>query len=305
MTQLPSPYRAIAPDLRGYGDTEDVQVDATRGMRDFTDDILALMDALEIDKAHFAGHSLGGGALFTLHAYHSGRVQSLTLVNPASPYGFGGTKDVAGNPCWEDFAGSGGGIVNPEFARLIKANDRTSDNPQASPRVVVNSFYWKPPFVPENIEELLDGVLKEKIGDDRYPGDFVASANYPFTAPGQYGPINASSPQYIGDSVARFIRESQKVPVLWVRGSHDQVVANESFFDVGTLGKMGFIPNYPGVETYPPQPMIDQTRDVLEQYEKQGGTFQEVIMEDTGHTPFIEKPQEFMGHFTDWLKNSD
>jgi hypothetical protein len=41
-----------------------------------------------------------------------------------SPYGFGGTRDVAGTPCHADFAGSGGGTANPEFVRLLAAGDR-------------------------------------------------------------------------------------------------------------------------------------------------------------------------------------
>jgi len=45
----------------------------------------------------------------------SERLSTVTLVNPGSPYGFGGTKDVQGPPCFEDFAGSGGGLTTLEF----------------------------------------------------------------------------------------------------------------------------------------------------------------------------------------------
>ncbi len=46
---------------------------------------------------------------------HSDDVDSLVLVNPVSPYGFGGTKDLEGTPCFGDFAGSGGGLGNEAF----------------------------------------------------------------------------------------------------------------------------------------------------------------------------------------------
>lgn len=137
-----------------------------------------------------------------------------------------------------------------------------------------------------------------KIGDDRYPGDFVSSEHYPFVAPGKYGPINAASPKYNRDIPQLIIQAPHKPAVLWVRGSDDMIVSDESMFDLATLGKMGLVPNYPGEEVCPPQPMVAQTRRVLEQYAENGGRFSEVVIQDAGHTPFIEKPEEFMKHFT-------
>jgi pimeloyl-ACP methyl ester carboxylesterase len=298
MLMLPERYRGIAPDLRGYGDTEDKVIDATRGFGDWADDITALVDALGLDSYHLMGHSLGGSLLFTLIAQHSSPIRSATLVNPGSPYGFGGTKGVEGTPCYDDYAGSGGGVVNPEFPKLIQAQDRSEGNPQASPRVVLNTFYWKPPFKPEREEELLSSLLTEKIGPDRYPGDFEPSPNWPNVAPGKYGPINASSPKYVGDTVKRFIQASPKPPVLWIRGDSDQIVSDSSLFDFGTLGALGIVPGCP-TDQFPSQPMVSQTRHVLEQYQSQGGSFQEVVIADTGHTPYIEKPQDFLDI---WLK---
>lgn len=301
MEQLPAGMRGVAPDLRGYGLTEDLPIDATRGLMDWVDDLDALLQAMGIKQHHIVGHSLGGAFIFSWIAKHSDSVLSATLVNPGSPYGFGGTKDLEGTPCYPDFAGSGGGIVNPEFARLIGEGDRSSDNPQASPRVVMNSFYWKPPFVPAAEEELLTGLLQQKVGDQRYPGDAVPSDNYPGAAPGHFGPINAASPKYIGDSVTRFIAAIHKPPILWIRGSDDQIVSDNSLFDVGTLGKLGLIPGYPGEDIYPPQPMVSQTRHVLDQYQAQGGTYAEVVMDGTAHSPYIEQPAVFNGHFHPFL----
>jgi len=52
-------------------------------------------------------------------------VLSLTLICPVSPYGFGGTKTANGIPCYEDYAGSGGGTVNLDFIQRIKEHDTT------------------------------------------------------------------------------------------------------------------------------------------------------------------------------------
>jgi pimeloyl-ACP methyl ester carboxylesterase len=302
MLALPAGLHGIAPDLRGYGDTQDLVIDATRGMGDWTDDLLALMDALKIERAHLVGHSMGGTLVFGMVAAAPSRVLSGTVVNPGSPYGFGGSKGLDGNPCYDDFAGSGGGIVNPDFPKLIAAGDRSSDNPQASPRVVMNSFYWKAPFKPAREEDLLSSLLTEKIGPDKYPGDFVPSANWPNVAPGKFGPINAICPKYIGDSVERFLHADPKPFILWVRGDSDMIVSDNSFFDFGTLGKMGFVPGWPGEEVYPPQPMVGQTRHVLEQYKGHGGDFQEVVISDAGHTPYIEKPEAFLDALKTVLK---
>jgi pimeloyl-ACP methyl ester carboxylesterase len=229
MLNLPEGFRGLAPDLRGYGDTEDKLIDAAAGVGDWVKDLLGLLDALNVEKAHVVGHSMGGAILFGLLPAAGNRVLSATLVNPGSPFGFGGTKDVQGTPCYDDFAGSGGGVVNPEFPKLIAAGDRSSDNPQASPRVVMNSFYWKAPFKPEREEDLLSSLLTEKIGEQKYPGDFVPSGNWPNVAPGKYGPINAITPKYVGNTVEKFIAAEPKPHILWIRGDSDMIVSDTSF----------------------------------------------------------------------------
>lgn len=301
MLMLPEGYRGIALDLRGYGDTEDLLIDAKRGLADWVDDVIGFVNALNLDNYHLVGHSLGGTLVVNLVAADGSRINSATLVAPGSPYGFGGTKDVDGTPCYEDYAGSGGGVVNPDFPRLIAEGDRSSDNPQASPRVVMNTFYWKPPFIPQREEALLSSLLTEKIGPQKYPGDFTSSTNWPNVAPGEWGPINSVSPKYVGDSVERFINAAPKPPILWVRGDSDQIVSDNSFFDLGTLGQLGLVPGWPGLEVYPPQPMVRQMRKILEGYQSAGGRYSEIVIADTGHCPYIEKPGVFMKHFLSFL----
>lgn len=290
MLALPPAYRSIAPDLRGYGDTEDRLIDATRGCMDWVDDLLSLMDTLGMSKFHVAGHSLGGNVIWAMLATAPERLLSVTVFCPGSPFGFGGTKDLRGTPCAPDFAGSGGGIVNPEFARLMGEKYRGTEH-QASPRTVMNSFYWKPPFRHPREEELLSGLLSERVGPDRYPGDLEPSPHWPGVAPGKFGPANAISPKYVGDSVERMLAAEAKPPILWVRGSDDQIVSDFSLFNMGTLGKLGVVPGWPGEEVHPPQPMVGQTRWVLERYAAGGGYFREEVIADTGHSPHIEKPE--------------
>ncbi len=297
MLALPSGYRALAPDLRGYGAADrNKKVDATRSAGDWADDLLALLDYLKLPQVHVVGHSLGGAVVWRMIMDYPQRLLTVTVVAPGSPFGFGGTKDVKGTPCYTDFAGCGGGTVNPEFARLMGEGARDVENPQASPRVIMNAFYWKPPFIPAREEELLSSLLSEHVGPDQYPGDFVPSANWPNAAPGVWGPINAISAQYAGD-VTRLYAANPKPPILWVRGSDDQIISDQSLFDFGTLGMLGAVPGWPGMDVYPPQPMVSQTRAVLEQYAAAGGSFHEFVIGGTGHFPYIEKPGEFNAIF--------
>ncbi|WP_435526205.1 alpha/beta fold hydrolase [Microbacterium elymi] len=63
MEDLPGDIRPIAVDLRGFGGTESLPVDATRGVRDFADDLDAVLQALELDAVHLVGWSMGGGVI--------------------------------------------------------------------------------------------------------------------------------------------------------------------------------------------------------------------------------------------------
>ncbi len=129
----------------------------------------------------------GGGVLYRFLADHPEKVLSCTLEAPVSPYGFGGTKGFDGEPNAADYAGSGAGVVNPTFVQLIKDGDRSTDD-QNSPRNVINGFYYKAHYSAAREEDFLTAALMEKMGDDRYPGDFVPSKNWPNVAPGKWGP---------------------------------------------------------------------------------------------------------------------
>jgi len=298
MLAMPDQYRCIAPDLRGYGDTEDLLIDAARGARDWADDLKALSDVLGENPAHLVAWSLGAGAALQFLLDYPDLVRSVTLIDPVSPYGFGGTKDVDGAPCYADFAGSGGGTVNPEFVKRLHENDRSADDPN-SPRNVINAFLFKPPFHAAREEEFLSASMLERLGEDRYPGDFTPSANWPNVAPGKFGPINALTPAYF--NVSGIVDLENKPPILWVRGADDLIVADNSFFDFGALGKMGFVPGWPGDDVYPPQPMVGQTRAVLERYAANNGRYTAAVIPDCGHSPHIEQPEAFQAAFLDFL----
>jgi pimeloyl-ACP methyl ester carboxylesterase len=292
MVALPAGYRGIAPDQRGFGDAElEKKINATNGMGDLADDAVALLDHLGIEKAHIVGNSLGGMVVWWMMADYPDRLLTITLVDTGSPYGFSGTKDVDGTPCYDDFAGSGGGLSNPELIQRIKDNDMSMES-QFSPRAAIRTLLVKPPFIPVREDELVASLNSTHIGEQDVPGDAVQTPNWPFMAPGKWGATNATSPKYAVD-IEKIITAEAKHKVLWVRGADDLVVSESAASDPGFLGKAGLLPGWPGEEVFPPQPMIGQTRTVLEKYAAVGGNYQEVVIADAGHLPFIEKPEEF------------
>jgi len=301
MLAMPKEYRCIAPDMRGYGDTEDMLIDATRGARDWSDDLKSLSDELGDKPGHLVGWSLGAGMVMQFALDHPTVTASLTFLDPMSPYGWGGTKGLDGIPCYPDFAGSGGGTVNPEFVKRIQSNDRSADDPN-SPRNVLNNFIYKPPFRPKREEEFLTASMLERTGENKYPGDMTPSSNWPNVAPGKWGPINAASPKYFNTSSIADM--AKKIPILWIRGEADLVVSDCSFFDFGALGQMGYVPGWPGADVFPPQPMVSQMRAVLEKYKANGGSYREIVITDCGHSPNIEKPDEFVTLLVNHLKQA-
>lgn len=298
MLALPDGYRGLAPDLRGYGFTEAKPIDATQGLGDMADDLHALVVALGIGRHHIVGHSMGGGVVMKYALTHAGDLLSITLVNPVSPYGYGGSKDVAGTMTYDDGSPTG---INPEFVQLLATGERSADNPMA-PINVLRQFYVKPPFVPEREEELLSSMLTTKVGDDWYPGSFVPSDNWPGAAPGTTGVLPAFNRKYFDASGLADI--DPKPPILWLRGADDLIVSDYAMFDLAALGAMGAVPGYPGVEECPPQPMLKQTRAVLDQYAANGGHYEEVVIQDAGHSPYLEQPKAFNTPFHDHLQQA-
>ena len=280
-------YKIYAPDMRGFGDTQALPINATRGLRDFSDDLSSLVQALGLTTFHLFGWSLGGNVVMQYAIDYPGTLRTLILQAAGSPFGFGGTKGPEGTPIWPDFAGSGGGTANPDFVQRIAQHDR--GNEQFSPRTVMNNFYFKPPFrvAPDREEIYLTSIFSCKVAEGIYPGDMTPSNNWPNVAPGTQGPNNALSPKYMNQ--ANFATISHKPPVLWIRGVDDQIVSDTSLFEYGFLGQLGAVPGWPGADVYPPQPMITQLRTVLEKYRANGGQDQEVVLPDCGHSPHIEK----------------
>lgn len=76
MPVLSARHRVVRYDIRPFGEST-IPEQPYRT----TDDLLALMDALKIERAHLVGHSFGGGVAIDFALAHPARVASLVLVN--------------------------------------------------------------------------------------------------------------------------------------------------------------------------------------------------------------------------------
>lgn len=300
MLDLPAGYRPLAVDLRGFGDTDPEPVDATRGLRDYADDLAATVAALELGSAHLVGWSMGGGVVLQLIRDQPRLARTVTLVNPVSPYGFGGTRGADGELVDETGAGSGGGCANPDFVAQLRAGDRSADSP-LSPRQVLHSFYVNPPCQLDDEDMLVESMLSTRIGDAHYPGDVVATDAWPGVAPGRGGVLNALAPKHFRLDDLHTI--TPKPPIRWIRGDADQIISDTSMFDLAQLGALGAVPGWPGEATHPAQPMVAQTRAVLDRYAAAGGAYDEVVIAGAGHSPHIERPAEFGAALREVLAN--
>lgn len=82
-------WRAIAPDVKGFG-RSDAPADKTLyDCRHLTDDFAALLDALEIEKAVFCGHDWGGALVWSMAQLRPDRVAGVigvsTPLRPRAP----------------------------------------------------------------------------------------------------------------------------------------------------------------------------------------------------------------------------
>jgi pimeloyl-ACP methyl ester carboxylesterase len=73
--------RCIAPDLRGFGESQAL---APYSMDRYADDVVELLDHLRLERAVVCGISMGGYVAFALWRRHPARVRGLVLMDTRS-----------------------------------------------------------------------------------------------------------------------------------------------------------------------------------------------------------------------------
>lgn len=88
LARIPPRHHAIAPDLRGFGDSDKPETGYT--IPELAGDVVALLDSLGIERWTLVGHSFGSFVARRVAETHPGRVKRLVLIGS----GFRAANDV-------------------------------------------------------------------------------------------------------------------------------------------------------------------------------------------------------------------
>lgn len=138
-------HRILRFDMRGHGDSRASDDEMALDMDRLSDDLLAVMDAAGITRAHLLGESIG--ATIALHAalHHPHRVMTLTISNGAhlgasiqAVENWHTMIEQDGMPAWSDFMMEGRfapGAISPEAWQWFQQQQATA-NPRTVPRLL-------------------------------------------------------------------------------------------------------------------------------------------------------------------------
>ncbi|MGD8194051.1 alpha/beta fold hydrolase [Herbiconiux sp. P18] len=112
----------ITLDLRGHGRSGTPHRPADYDMARFVDDVLAVLDALALDRVHYLGYSLGARVGFSLAAAHPERLASFVSVAGAPGTGVGTFDKVF-------FTGSIEALERGGMAGFLAEWERASGSP--------------------------------------------------------------------------------------------------------------------------------------------------------------------------------
>jgi pimeloyl-ACP methyl ester carboxylesterase len=73
--------RVIAPDLRGFGESDKPEAVAEYAITRSIADVVAVLDALGIERTHVVGHDWGAGLAWVLAALVPARVERLVAMS--------------------------------------------------------------------------------------------------------------------------------------------------------------------------------------------------------------------------------
>ena len=157
LQHLPRAIRALSLSQRGHGETDRPPSDYHPAF--FVTDVIAFMDALEIDRAVVVGHCMGGVIAERLAIAHPGRVMALAmLAAPAS---------VAANPLMQDFwaqVAQLGDPIDSAFAREFQESTLAQPVPEARLDMMVEESLKVPARVWRSV---LSGLFQIENGPYR------------------------------------------------------------------------------------------------------------------------------------------
>ena len=191
LPHFPRSMRAIAVSQRGHGDSE--RPGSGYLVRDFADDIGALLDTLGIASAVIAGHSMGSTVGRRFAADHPGRVRGLALLGSFAT--FADRTDLAE---LGDIARALPDPIPRDFMREFQESTLAQPVPEAFLQLVIDESCKLPASV---FAQSLAGLF----------GDDVASDLARITAPALilWGDHDAFCPRADQDAIGRALPGSR------------------------------------------------------------------------------------------------
>ncbi|SIT88621.1 alpha/beta fold hydrolase [Pontibacter indicus] len=185
VAELSKHYRCIAIDLPGYGKSD--KADITTGMASYADNVLALMDALKLERATLVGHSMGGQIAITAALKAPQRVKHLVLAAPAGIETF-----------------------TDQQKQLFKMTVTPESVQKTTPEQVVANFKVNFHQMPADVQYMIDDRLK-----------MAESAEF-----GAYSKAVAGSVAAMVDEPVYEQLPQVQVPTLIIFGDNDALIPN-------------------------------------------------------------------------------
>lgn len=110
-------FRVVAPDLRGFGDSDRATNDQDYFVFNSVADVVGIMDALGIDRAHVVGHDFGSGVGWMLATTHPERVERYVTIAVGHPGAFMRPVMKQMRASWYSFLFQFSGVAEELLAR--------------------------------------------------------------------------------------------------------------------------------------------------------------------------------------------
>jgi pimeloyl-ACP methyl ester carboxylesterase len=185
VAELSRHYRCIAIDLPGYG--KSAKTGVTAGMASYANDVLALMDALQLEQATLIGHSMGGQIAITAAVKEPQRIKHLILAAPAGVETF-----------------------TEQQKQLFKTTVTPESVQKTTPEQVAANFKANFHQMPNDVQYMIDDRLK-----------MAESAEF-----GAYSTVVAGSVTAMVDEPVYEQLPQVQVPTLIIFGAQDALIPN-------------------------------------------------------------------------------
>jgi pimeloyl-ACP methyl ester carboxylesterase len=206
-------FRVVAPDLRGYNQTDKPDGVDKYNLNLLTSDVSGLIKALGENKAVVVGHDWGGAIAWSLAAFNPDMVEKLVVLNAPHPNAF--TSRTKGMPrqlqkSWYVFF-----FQTPDIPELVLSRNNYS----FLRNMLLNSFVKKEVMTDEDISAHVSAWSK--------PGALTAMINY-YRA-------NMNPAILFSERAVTFPKIKSPTLVIWgeqdVALSKDLIIGTDEFVD--------------------------------------------------------------------------